>query len=265
MVSLKARILATGALVAVVVVGVMGCPGGSSPPTPPAPPPSPTGSSPPPPPAPPAGPAAVAGFGSIKGRVLLVRKESKPAVVNVGKDADVCGKTHDPESLKTGGDGAVEGCVVYLKGPAAPADWKKSGTYEIDQKGCHYAPRVMLIPVGETITFKSSDPVAHNVKTAYKAFNQTVTKESPQKLVCDAAEFVELGCSIHPFMAGLLVVQEHPWYVITDASGAFKLDKVPAGTWKIIARHEVLKKHSREGSTITVDPDKETVLDLKFD
>lgn len=268
MVKLRVRVGVYASLVAG-LAALGGCPGGtsSSPPAPPASTPPATGTpapATPSTPAPPTGAAAAGGFGSIKGRVIAVKPPAPPAVIDVAKDDAVCGKTHDPGSLKLGAGGAVETCVVYLKGPAAPADWDKTGPYEIDQKGCHYEPRVLIVPVGGTVAFKSSDPVLHNVKTTYKSFNVGVSKGSSQTLKCDTPEWAELSCSIHPFMQGLLVVAENPWYRLTDATGSFKLDKVPAGTWKIFARHEVLKKHSKEGTTVTVEADKEAVVDLEF-
>ncbi|MEZ0230295.1 MAG: carboxypeptidase regulatory-like domain-containing protein, partial [Planctomycetota bacterium] len=166
-----------------------------------------------------------------------------------------------------GADSTVESCVVYLKGPLPPVGWKKArdGGYEVDQKGCHYVPRVLIVPVGETVTFKSSDPIGHNVKSAYKSFNVAVSQDGPQKLLCDQADFVEVGCSIHPFMSGLVVVAAHPWYVLSDAKGEFKLDGVPPGAWTIFGRHEVLGKHAKMGTPITVEANKETTVDLTFD
>jgi hypothetical protein len=135
----------------------------------------------------------------------------------------------------------------------------------MDQKGCHYVPRVLIVPVGETVTFKSSDPIAHNVKSAYKGFNVAVSQQGPQKLVCDQADFAEMSCSIHPFMSGLVVVAPHPWYVLTDAKGAFKLEGVPPGAWTVYTRHEVLKKHAKNGTPVTVEAGKDSAIDLVFD
>jgi plastocyanin len=243
-----------------------GCPGCDSAtppaPTPPAPAPAPPAAQ---APAPSSGkwdPAA--GFGTIKGRVLVSYPVTPPAAVKVDVNADVCGPTHDPASLLVQG-GALEGCVVYLKGPDAPADWDKSGTFVMDQKTCHYVPRVLIVPVGGTVTFTSSDPVLHNVKSPYKAFNKGVSQGAKQPLLCDEPGFAELQCNVHTFMAGLLVVAENPWYALTDAKGEFKLTKVPVGTWKIYAQHEVLGKSVKQGTPITVTKDGDVTIDLPFE
>ena len=253
-------------LMALSLSALPGCPG-CDPAAPPVPPPAA-----PPPSAPaPATPAPssgkwdpAAGFGTIRGRVLVSYPVTPPAAVKVEVNADVCGPTHDPGSLLAHGD-ALEGCVVYLKGPDAPADWDKSGTFTMDQKTCHYVPRVLIVPVGGTVTFTSSDPFLHNVKSSYKAFNKGVSQGAEQKLLCDEAAFAGLQCNVHPFMAGLLVVAENPWYVLTDAQGSFTLTKVPVGTWKIFAQHEVLGRSVKQGTPITVTKDGDVTIELKFE
>ena len=261
----------TRTLVGVVVaalgvsVALIGCPSNTSPPAPPPASGGAPGAAPAPPAAAPSGPAAAAGFGSIKGRVINKRSVKPPEPEKVTKDPEVCGETHDPGSLKLGSDGAVESCVVYVKGPQAPADWKKGGTYVVDQKTCHYTPRVIIVPVGESVTFTSQDDVLHNVKSGYQSFNEAVTKGSEHKLVCKEPTIAGLECNVHPFMKGLLVVAEHPWYVLTDATGGYKLEHVPAGTWHLFAHHEVLGKADKKGADVTVTADKETVVDIQFD
>jgi plastocyanin len=205
-----------------------------------------------------------AGFGAIHGRVLVSYPVTPPSPITVDKDVGVCGPSHDPGSLVVQG-GALESCVVYLKGPDAPSDWDKSGTFVMDQKTCHYVPRVLVVPLGATVTFTSSDAVLHNVKSTYKAFNAGVSKGAEQKLLCDEPAFAGLQCNVHPFMAGLLVVAENPWYVLTDSSGSFTLSKVPVGTWRIYAQHEVLGKQARQGTPITVTKDGEVTVELKFE
>ncbi|HZV00886.1 MAG TPA: carboxypeptidase regulatory-like domain-containing protein [Planctomycetota bacterium] len=252
-------------LVALCFVFVQGCPGTtpSPPPAAPAPAPAPA-AAPPPAPAPAAEQEAPKGFGTIKGHVTVGSPKTPPPHVTPDKNPEVCGTDYDPASLKIAPDGGLSECVVFVKGPKAPADWDKTGSYVIDQQACHYTPRVLIVPVGQTVVFKSSDPVFHNVNAGYKAFNEAINKGDERKLLCNEAAFADLKCNVHGFMRGWLVVAENPWYTLTDASGSFTLTHVPAGTWSLWARHQDLGKQSASGVPVTVEPDKETVLDLKF-
>jgi plastocyanin len=212
------------------------------------------------------GPVGSSTGATIRGRVMVKKKVTPPAAIAMAKaNAPICGALYDPGSLSVNGDGTLQGCVVYVKGPKAPAGWDRSGTYTMDQKACHYTPRVLIVPVGGTVTFTSSDPTLHNVRTEYRSFNQGVTIGSPQSLVCTEPAFAPLECSVHGFMHGLLVVAENPWYALTDAKGSFVLTGVPAGSWTIYARHEELGKNTRSGTLVKVPEKGEVSVDLVFE
>ena len=46
-------------------------------------------------------------------------------------------------------------------------------------------------------------------------------------------------------MAGWIVVAGHAYYALTDASGNFKIEGVPAGTYTLEYWHEKLGKQSK--------------------
>jgi plastocyanin len=251
-----------------------GCPGGCSSPAP-APPPliaTDQGAGPirePVRPTDTAGDGAAVGTGSITGRVVLVRKVDAPPVTTVTADAATCGARYDPRSLVADGSGGLADCVVYLKGPKAPAGWPVRSSCTIDQKGCYFTPRVSIVPVGQTVTFLNSDDVPHDL-TVQGTMNNYSPKTIPShdkddRLFAAPEVGIHLKCSRHPFMGGSITVAENPWYALTGANGEFKLENVPAGAWKIIAFHEVLGKTDRAGTPVTVTAEKETKLDLRFE
>ncbi len=47
-------------------------------------------------------------------------------------------------------------------------------------------------------------------------------------------------------MNAWLVVAEHPYYALTDASGSFKITAVPPGTYTIQLWHETLGQQTRK-------------------
>jgi hypothetical protein len=47
-------------------------------------------------------------------------------------------------------------------------------------------------------------------------------------------------------MAGWVVVQEHPYYAVTDVEGSFRITNVPAGKHKVEVWHETLGKQTKE-------------------
>jgi hypothetical protein len=60
---------------------------------------------------------------------------------------------------------------------------------------------------------------------------------------------VNLKCNGgHVWMNAEVMVVSHPYYTVTDESGAFKLTDVPPGEYEIVAWHEGWSMQRREGS-----------------
>ncbi|HZU98054.1 MAG TPA: hypothetical protein VFF73_15225 [Planctomycetota bacterium] len=208
-----------------------------------------------------------AGPGSLSGRVFLKAHVERPAPVAVAKDHEVCGAVYRDESLVVAEDGALANVVVYLRGVPTPTTWDRRGTYRIDQKECRFTPRILLVPEGEKVTIGNSDPICHDVKSncvANPIFNELVSAGRALTRTFAKAEFVRLGCAVHPFMGGTIVVMEHPWYAVTSASGAFTLPDIPPGTYQVMAWHETLGKAVKRGTTVTITPGARASLDIAF-
>jgi hypothetical protein len=49
---------------------------------------------------------------------------------------------------------------------------------------------------------------------------------------------VPVTCDVHPWISGVVVVQDHPYMAVTDDRGAFHLRSLPAGEWTFRFWHE---------------------------
>ena len=73
----------------------------------------------------------------------------------------------------------------------------------IDQKGKTFIPHSISVAVGDTITFKNSDPFAHNAYTHDEANEFDIGMQSPGKdasTKVKAAGVFNIECAIHPNM-----------------------------------------------------------------
>jgi plastocyanin len=190
--------------------------------------------------------------GAVTGRVAYGGTAPARAKIEITKDASVCGTESEKlsEELIVGAGGGIQNVVVRIanitKGAAlAPA----SPNPVLDQKVCQFRPHVLVFPAGSTLDVLNSDGILHNVHT-YGEANAPVNKAQPGfkkkiELVFDKPEFpVRVECDAHPWMRGWLIVQEHPYYALTDESGAFTLANVPAGDYQIEAWHETLGRQT---------------------
>jgi hypothetical protein len=112
-----------------------------------------------------------------------------------------------------------------------------------------YEPKILLCRVGEAVRIRSSDPTSHNVRIVAKKnreINQIVKKDEEFTYTPTAPEFLYTMCDIHPWMRAWLIVQEHPYYAVTDGEGNAWIHNIPAGTYKLRIWHAELGEHVGE-------------------
>lgn len=207
----------------------------------------------------------VSGGGSIAGVVKYRGTPPPPAPLDVNKDKEVCATSPktNPELL-VGPDGGIHYAVVSIsniqKGKAF-----ETATPTIDQKGCEYLPHVMLARAGADVEVLNSDGILHNIHSISKA-NPPVNIAQPKfkkKVTAkfDKPEAVKLTCDVHNWMQGWVIVQEHPYYAVTDASGSFKLTDVPPGDYELKLWHEKLGETTQK---VTVQGGQETKVTFEL-
>ena len=52
-------------------------------------------------------------------------------------------------------------------------------------------------------------------------------------------------CDVHPEMSAYIVVSPTPYFAQSDATGNFKIEKVPDGKYTIVVWHEGAKPQTR--------------------
>lgn len=122
----------------------------------------------------------------------------------------------------------------------------------MEQRDRQFAPRLLAVPVGSTVSFPNFDPVFHNVfsLSPARAFDLGIFKNGEARDVTFAKEgLVRLGCNLHSNMAAHVVVVAAPHYVVTSPGGEFTFRKLPPGKYRMRAWGE----NSREPIVRTID------------
>ena len=199
----------------------------------------------------------------ISGAVVYKGPAPERTKVPVTIDQYICGKEKDAEDLVLSQKRGVLNAVVWLENPPNGAKWAKPlPKVEMDQKGCVFVPRVVVVPVGGTVDFLNSDRLLHNLHSKSKdnaTFNRTQPHGRNIPVTFTKPEIVTITCDLHSWMRSWVVVAEHPFYAVTDQAGAFKIHNVPPGKYRLRMWQEALGDASREvvvgpqGATVTLD------------
>ena len=57
----------------------------------------------------------------------------------------------------------------------------------------------------------------------------------------DKVGVVRIGCNIHDWMSGIILVLPTPHFAVTDAAGHFVLENLPKGSYTLVAWHALSK------------------------
>jgi hypothetical protein len=189
--------------------------------------------------------ATAQGGGTIEAEV----KYNGPAVVEklkVNKDTEKCGTEALIEKVVVGGNKGLANAVVSVpEAKGAPTAKKIS----IDQHGCKFVPHVSATTPGE-VDLKNSDDILHNIHT-YSTANPSINKAQPKfkKVMAEKfekPEIIKLTCDVHSWMLGWVAVMPNPYFGVTDANGATKIENVPPGKYKVEVWHETLGKLTKD-------------------
>jgi hypothetical protein len=191
-------------------------------------------------------------WGSLKGRFVVDGKAPEPPPLNLATTKDqFCIDTKPKnEAVVAAADGSLANAVVFIRLPRRgkidihpdyQAQLKEPAV--LDNKGCHFVPHISLVRVNQPFVIKNSDPVAHNTKGSLRAngqFNPTVPVEAEIKMIFSKAEAIPMpvNCSIHPFMAAHMLVQEHPYMAASAEDGTFEIKNIPVGKHEFQFWHE---------------------------
>ncbi len=227
--------------------------------------------------------AAPAGWGTIKGKVVLegevperklVHKKGDSAV----KDSATCAAddTYSDELVVNKDTKGIQWALLYVAGkPAIHDDLKEpEGTVEFGQKNCVFNPHVLCLRQGQKLKVTSDDPVGHNTNIKPwrgeginplmpAATDGGKTEMDGPDLKAQPRPF-PINCDVHKWMSAYMMVVDHPYFAVTGEDGSFEIAKVPAGTLKLISWQESIGygEGGNKGQDVEVKPDSVTEITI---
>lgn len=213
-------------------------------------------------------PAAVAAAGVIAGEVHFSGDAPVDTTVTVTRDERVCGNTLRHLTTETTGD-KVGGALVWIsnirQGKAPPL----SRRYELVQMRCTFGPVLQAVLAGGALNVRTHDALLSQIVVLDTRSRDTLAVlpfTSAGSLIPLVAplrnpSMLEIRSATHPWMEAWVAVLDHPYFAMTDHTGSFRLEDVPAG------RYELRAWHPRFGlatSEATVSAGRESEIELRF-
>lgn len=162
-------------------------------------------------------------------------------------------------------DRKIKNVVVYIEnidaGRPAPRE-----SVTLTNLKCAFVPHVAIGFKGTDFIERNDDPIAHNIHTYWGGrtmYNVDLPGEGmsitkPLK----RTGLIEIECDSHHWMHGYLYVSDNPYIAVTGEDGQFSLKDVPAGTYTVVAWHEMFDKIVTY--KVKVESGKATTLKLEY-
>ena len=135
---------------------------------------------------------------------------------------------------------ALPDAVVFLESREARIAVKPAQGAEMAQVNKQFDPRVLVVPMGTSVTFPNRDTVRHHVYSFSPAKNfelKLYAGIAANPVVFDKVGIAVLGCNIHDNMAAWVVVVDTPYYARSSAGGTVSLANVPPGSYRLRVWH----------------------------
>lgn len=158
--------------------------------------------------------------------------------------------------------------AISLRGLKGPDVTREPRIVTIDQKDFQFTPETVAIRAGDQIKFTNSDAQVHNVQTNHlrQTFNVNMAAGGEHNERFGYAGGIRqpyrIGCAYHGAMRSWVFVFDHPWYGMTKADGAFRLDNVPAGDYRLEVAHPA--GDLKSGQAITVKAGESVTVEFQL-
>ena len=142
---------------------------------------------------------------------------------------------------------ALADMVVYLEPLDGQVVAQSSKEIIIGQRGKSFTPYVSVSQVNSQVNFINQDDITHHIYSAGSDNKFSFKIRAGQ--TNSSAQFnheseVAMGCNIHDWMSGYLLVVNTPYFAKTDARGIATFDVAKKGKYKIVLWHPQMQSEN---------------------
>jgi hypothetical protein len=211
---------------------------------------------------------AVSGGSRLTGTVDFDGMIPADSLVQIPADLTGCGQSVKVTFVSHTGS-KIGGAVVWIADIRSGKPLPVGRRFDLANSECLLTPSVQAVLAPATLNMASEDVAIHRNRIIDVAtgdlegiapFNDNGEVVPFDKLLTKPAQ-LEITCDVHPWSKATILVFDHPYFATTENSGAFAIDDVPAGTYRVRAFHPRLGVTEQ---TVTVAAGQPATLALKL-
>jgi hypothetical protein len=202
-------------------------------------------------------PGPLSAVASVGGNIRLDGQAPRDTTT-ITSDQAICGTTPEPATVATAK--GVSNAVVWIADVKTGKDLPIEKRADLSSEKCLVDPRVQAVVVGTTMNVFNEDRLIHKL-VFIRGAHDTLTKmpffNSGQMVASERIAtqpgIVEVRCALHPWTHGYIAVFDHPYFAVTDANGAFTIDSLAPGTYKMMVWHEGMSQPVAQQVQVTAN------------
>ncbi len=167
---------------------------------------------------------------------------------------------------------ADENRLIAINCMFHPANVSEDEQFEVIEGNLvHIHPLVSVMRNRHVLSVSNHDPVIHDAQFYQKETGRRITRFSipisnrvqKEWVYLDPGnKIAQIICGMHEYMQTWAWVVDNPYFDKTARDGAYAIDRIPPGTYRVVAWHPHLKPIEK---VVTVPPGGHVKLDFEFD
>jgi len=156
----------------------------------------------------------------------------------------------------------LKNMVVYAEPNDSVITTKSDKSIEIAQLNKSFAPYISVIQAGNQVSFHNQDDITHHIYSPLGAnkfeFKIKAGNQKIKKNFTHTGEVV-MGCNIHDWMSGYLLILDTPYFAKTDDNGAAKIPIDQSGAFSITLWHPQMNEENNRITRSVKLPSSKTI------
>ncbi|KGJ86964.1 cupredoxin domain-containing protein [Colwellia psychrerythraea] len=138
----------------------------------------------------------------------------------------------------------LENMVVYLEPLAGQVLPQQNEKVTISQHSKSFIPYISVSQSTAPVSFENKDDITHHIYSADSenkfSFKIRAGKTDSKTQFNHAAE-IAMGCNIHDWMSGYLLIVDTPYFAKTDAQGLASFSLKELGKYRVVVWHPQMR------------------------